>query len=248
MKCFSNTFLPETKPILELYKKHQPIFDLHDVESEIKKALSRNISLKSGGHVIFDQTEAMTTVDVNTGSYVGHRNLEETIYQTNLEATVTIARQLRLRNLGGIIIIDFIDMEEEGHRQQIMQALEQSLARDHARHQIIPMSPLGLVEITRQRTRESLQHILCENCPNCDGSGFIMRAETVCCEVFREIIRQYQQFTFKEILVLAHKDVIELLLDGQSNALAKIAEQIGKKIRLQPEPLYLQDQFDVVLM
>ena len=248
MKCFSNTFLPETEPILELYTKHQPIFDLHGVESEIKKTLSRNISLKSGGHVIFDQTEAMTTVDVNTGSYVGHRNLEETIYRTNLEATVTIARQLRLRNLGGIIIIDFIDMEEEGHRQQIMQALEQSLAHDHARHQITPMSPLGLVEITRQRTRESLQHILCENCPNCDGSGFIMTAETVCCEVFREIIRQYQQFTFNEILILAHKDVIELLLDGQSNALAKIAEQTGKKVRLQPEPLYLQDQFDVVLM
>jgi len=248
MKCFSNTFLPKTAPILELYTKHRPIFDLHGIENEIKKALARDIPLKSGGYVIFDQTEAMTTVDVNTGSYVGHRNLEETIYRTNLEATVTIARQLRLRNLGGIIIIDFIDMEKEKHRQKIMQALEKSLTHDHARHQITPMSPLGLVEITRQRTRESLQHILCGNCPNCDGLGFIMTAETVCCEILREIIKQHQQFTFKEILVLAHKNVIELLLDAQSNALAKIAEQTSKQIRLQPEPLYLQDQFDVILM
>jgi ribonuclease G len=198
--------------------------------------------------VIFDQTEAMTTVDVNTGGYVGHRNLEETIYRTNLEAAVTIARQLRLRNLGGIIIIDFIDMQEEGHRQRVMQALQQSLSHDHARHQITPMSPLGLVEMTRKRTRESLQHILCEDCPNCDGRGFIMTAETVCFEIFREIIRQHRQFTFDEILILAHQNVIELLLDDQSLALADMEEQTGKAIRLQPEALYLQDQFDVVLM
>lgn len=248
MKSFAATFLPEVERKLELYTRRRPIFDLHGTEDEIKKALDRSIPLKSGGYVIFDQTEAMTTVDVNTGGYVGHRNLEETIYRTNLEAAVTIARQLRLRNLGGIIIIDFIDMEEEGHRQRVMQALEQSLARDHARHQITPMSSLGLLEMTRKRTRESLQHILCEDCPNCDGRGFIMTAETVCFEIFREIIRQYRQFTFDEMLVLAHQDVIELMLDEQSNALAELEEQTGRAIRLQPESLYLQDQFDVVLI
>jgi ribonuclease G len=248
MHEFARTFLPTVAPMLELYRRRRPIFDLHSIEDDIRKALERSISLKSGGYLIFDQTEAMTTVDVNTGAYVGHRNLEETIYRTNLEAAVTIARQLRLRNLGGIIIIDFIDMEEPDHRDNVLQLLEQSLASDHARHQITPVSPLGLVEMTRKRTRESLQHILCEDCPTCQGRGFIMTAETVCFEVFREIIRQSRQFEFDEAMVLAHQDVIELLLDEQAPSLATLEEQTGKSIRLQPESLYLQDQFDVVLM
>ena len=164
MKAFAASFLPEIEPMLELYTRRRPIFDLHGVEDEIRKALDRSIPLKSGGYVIFDQTEAMTTVDVNTGGYVGHRNLEETIYRTNLEAAVAIARQLRLRNLGGIVIVDFIDMEEEDHRQRVMEVFERSMTRDHARHQICSVSPLGLIEMTRKRTRESLQNILCESC------------------------------------------------------------------------------------
>jgi ribonuclease G len=245
---FAESFLPPVAPMLELYARRRPIFDLHSIEDEISKALDRSIPLKSGGYIIFDQTEAMTTIDVNTGGYVGHRNLEETIYRTNLEAAVAIARQLRLRNLGGIIIIDFIDMEEVAHRENVLHLLEESMANDHARHQIIPVSPLGLVEMTRKRTRESLQHILCEDCPSCVGRGFILTAETVCFEVFREIIRQSRQFEFDEALVLAHQDVIELLLDEQAPSLAMLEEQTGKSIRLQPEALYLQDQFDVVLM
>ncbi len=248
MRTFAASFLPEIEPMLELYTRRRPIFDLHGIEDEIRKALDRSIPLKSGGYVIFDQTEAMTTVDVNTGGYVGHRNLEETIYRTNLEAAVAIARQLRLRNLGGIIIVDFIDMEEEDHRLRVMEVFEQSMARDHARHQITPVSPLGLVEMTRKRTRESLQNILCESCPNCDGRGFVMTTASVCFEIFREILRQHRQFTFDEVLVLAHQDVIELLLDEEANGLAEIEEQIGKTIRLQPESLYLRDQFDVVLI
>jgi ribonuclease G len=248
MKAFTQSFLPEIEPMLELYKRRRPIFDLHGTEDEIKKALERSISLKSGGYVIIDQTEAMTTIDINTGAFVGHRNLEETIYRTNLEAAVTIARQLRLRNLGGIVIIDFIDMEEEDHRERVLQVLEQSMARDHARHQIMPVSPLGLVEMTRKRTRESLQHILCEDCTSCDGRGFLRTAETVCFEIFREIIRQHRQFDFDKLLVLAHQDVIELLLDEEARGLAEIEEQTGKAIRLQPEALYLQDQFDVILI
>ena len=248
MKAFTQSFLPELEPMLELYKRRRPIFDLHGTEDEIQKALERSISLKSGGYVIFDQTEAMTTIDVNTGAYVGHRNLEETIFRTNLEAAVTIARQLRLRNLGGIVIIDFIDMEEEGHRERVIKVLEQSMARDHARHQITPVSPLGLVEMTRKRTRESLQHVLCTDCASCDGRGFLMTAETVCFEIFREIIRQHRLFEFDGILVLAHQDVIELLLDEEARGLAEIEEQTGKVIRLQPEALYVQDQFDVILV
>lgn len=248
MQDFADTYLPTIAPMLELYSRRRPIFDLHGIEDEIRRSLDRSISLKSGGYLIFDQTEAMTTVDVNTGAYVGHRNLEETIYRTNLEAAVAIARQLRLRNLGGIIIIDFIDMEELGHRENVLQVLEQSMVRDHARHQIMPVSPLGLVEMTRKRTRESLQHILCEDCPSCTGRGFVMTAETVCFEIFRETIRQSRQFEFDGVLVLAHQDVIELLLDEQAPSLAELEEQTGKSIRLQSESLYLQDQFDVVLM
>lgn len=248
MQDFAATFLPDLAPMLELYQRRRPIFDLHSIEEEISKALDRSIALKSGGYVIFDQTEAMTTVDVNTGGYVGHRNLEETIYRTNLEAAVSIARQLRLRNLGGIIIIDFIDMEEEEHRANVLALLEQSMQNDHSRHQIMPLSPLGLVEMTRKRTRESLQHILSEDCPSCDGRGFVLTAETVCFEVFREVNRQSRQFDFDEALVLAHQSVIELLLDEQAPSLAKLEAQTGKSIRLQPETLYTQDQFDVVLM
>jgi len=248
MQEFSATFLPEVEPMLELYQRRRPIFDLHAVEEEISKSLDRSIALKSGGYIIFDQTEAMTTVDINTGGYVGHRNLEETIYRTNLEAAVSIARQLRLRNLGGIIIIDFIDMEEVEHQENVLAMLEKSLERDHSRHQIMPVSPLGLVEMTRKRTRESLQHVLCEECPHCSGRGFVLTAETVCFEVFREVNRQSRQFEFDEAMVLAHQGVIDLLLDEQAPSLAKLEKQTGKTIRLQPETLYMQDQFDVVLM
>jgi len=248
MQEFSANFLPDMAPMPELYRRRRPLFDLHAIEDEISKSLDRNIPLKSGGYIIFDQTEAMTTIDVNTGGYVGHRNLEETIYRTNLEAAVSIARQLRIRNLGGIIIIDFIDMEEEGHRENVLHLLEESLSKDHARHQVTPLSSLGLVEMTRKRTRESLQHMLCEDCPSCDGRGFVLTAESVCLEVFREVIRQSRQFEFDQAMVLAHQNVIDLLLDDQAPSLAKLEGQTGKTIRLQPESLYLQDQFDVVLM
>lgn len=248
MNEFAANFLPDVVPRLVRYKRRRPIFDLHGIEDEIQKGLERKIQLKSGGYLIFDQTEAMTTIDVNTGGYVGHRNLEDTIYRTNLEAAITIARQLRLRNLGGIIIVDFIDMDESEHRDNVLKVLGESMARDHARHQISPLSALGLVEMTRKRTRESLQHILCEDCPTCRGRGFIMSAETVCFEIFREIIRQARQFDFEEALVLAHQDVIEMLLDDHARGLADVQEQTGKSIRLQTEALYLQDQFDVVLV
>jgi ribonuclease G len=245
---FASTFMPDAMPRIELYTEARPLFELHHVEEEIQKALERKVPLKSGGYAIIDQTEAMTTIDINTGAFVGHRNLEETIFRTNLEAAVAIARQLRLRNLGGIIIIDFIDMEESEHRRQVIQALERALAADHVKTNISAVSPLGLVEMTRKRTRESLEHVLCQACPTCEGRGFVKTAETVCYEVFREILRQARQFECQQLMVLAHQDVIERLLDEESAALGELELSTGKPIRLQTEALYAVDQYDVVLM
>ena len=248
MREFATTFMPALGARVERYAGSRPIFDLHAVEEEIQRSLDRKVALKSGGYLIIDQTEALTTIDVNTGAYVGHRNLEETIFRTNLEAAVAIARQLRLRNLGGIVIIDFIDMQEEEHRRQVLQALEKALAADHARTNVSTVSPLGLVEMTRKRTRESLAHQLCAPCVACEGRGYVKTPETVCYEIFREILRQTGQFEFQELLVLAHQDVIERLLDEESAALGELEVLTGKPIRLQTEALYLIDQYDVVLM
>jgi len=248
MQRFAEKLVPEAHNKIEHYPGERPIFDLYGVEDEIQKSLDRKVHLKSGGYLIIDQTEAMTTIDVNTGAFVGHRNLEETIFKTNLEAAQAIARQLRLRNLGGIIIIDFIDMLEEDHRAQVLRALEKALEKDHARTQVCEVSSLGLVEMTRKRTRESLEHVLCETCPTCEGKGYVKSAETVCYEVFREILREARQFDAKQLLVLAAQDVIDLLVDEESNSLAELEDFIGVPIKLQVETLYTQEQFDVVIM
>jgi ribonuclease G len=248
MREFAAAFMPEAASAIELYPGPRPLFDLNGIEEEIAKALDRKVPLKSGGHLVIDQTEAMTTIDVNTGAYVGHRNLEETIFRTNLEAAVSIARQLRLRNLGGIIIIDFIDMRDEPHRRAVLTALERALAGDRAQTHIVSLSPLGLVEMTRKRTRESLEHLLCEPCPSCEGRGFIRTPETVCNEIFREIVRQSRQFASRELLILAHQDVVGRLLDEESATLGELEAQVGRPIRLQVEALYGVDQYDVVLV
>lgn len=245
---FSEMYIPDLAQNIEHYPGERPIFDLHGVEEEIQKALQRKVPLKSGGYLIVDQTEAMTTIDVNTGGFVGSRNLEETIFRTNLEAAQAIARQLRLRNLGGIIILDFIDMTQADHKQQVMKTLEKALEKDYAKTYICDVSPLGLVEMTRKRTRESLEHVLCESCPTCNGRGYLKTAETVCFEVFREILRAVRQFEAKELLVLAAQDVIDRLLDEESDSLAELQQFVAIPIRLQVESLYTQEQFDVVLL
>jgi len=213
-----------------------------------ERARQRRVQLKSGGYLIIDQTEALTTIDVNTGGYVGHRTLEETIFKTNLEAAQTIVRQLRLRNLGGIIIVDFIDMEEAEHQRQVLRALSKGLERDHARTQVSAISSLGLVEITRKRIRESLQHQLCEVCPTCAGRGYLKSAETVCHEVTREILREARQFEFSRLLVLAAQEVVDRALEEEGDGFAELEAFIGKPIEFQAEPLYNPEQFDVVLM
>ncbi|MBB1126567.1 ribonuclease G [Thiospirillum jenense] len=247
-RSFAEKYIPEIVERIEYYDGERPLFDLYGVEDEIHKALHRKVQLKSGGHLVIDQTEAMTTIDVNTGAFVGHRNLEETIFKTNLEAAQAICRQLRLRNLGGIIIIDFIDMTDEEHKRQVLRALEKCLARDHAKTHISEVSALGLVEMTRKRTRESLEHVLCESCPCCGGRGSVKTAETTCYEIFREIMREARQFEVETLLVLASQEVIDRLLDEESGHLAELEEFIGRPIRLQAEALYTQEQYDVVLI
>ena len=245
---FVRKLVPHLSGRVELYNGERPIFDLFSVEDEINRAMSRRVELKSGGYLIVDQTEAMTTIDVNTGGFVDYRNLEETIFKTNLEAAHTIARQLRLRNLGGIIIIDFIDMDDAEHQRQVLRALEKMLERDHAKTNITGVSELGLVEMTRKRTRESLENTLCEPCPTCQGRGTLKTAETVCYEIFREIIREARTYDSNSYLVLASEQVVDKLLDEESDNVAELESAVQKTIRFQVEPRYSQEQFDVVLV
>ncbi len=248
MQLFAGQFMPELAERIEHYPGERPIFDLYGIEDEIQRALKKQVPLKSGGYLIIDQTEAMTTIDVNTGAFLGHRNLEETVYKTNLEAAQAAARQLRLRNLGGIIIIDFIDMTDEEHKRQVLRMLEKSLAHDHAKTTVYEMTQLGLVQMTRKRTVESLERQLCEPCPACEGRGSIKTAETVTYEIFREITRAVRQFEAKKLLVLAAPKVVARILDEESAAVAELEEFIGKTIRFQPEEHYAQEQYDVVLL
>ena len=231
---------------ITLHKGDQPIFDLFGIEDEIAKALEKKVPLKSGGYLIIEQTEAMTTIDVNTGAFVGSRNLEETIYKTNLEAAVSISRQLRLRNLGGIIIIDFIDMEDKEHQNQVLKILDKMLAEDPVKTFISQISDLGLVEMTRKRTRESLQNMLCEPCKCCHGKGKIKTAETVCYEIFREILRSAKTYNANKYMVLGSESVIDRLLDEESNTVADLEDVVNKPIKFQVEPIYHQEQFDVI--
>lgn len=221
---------------------------MYDTENEIQRSLDRKVELKSGGYLIIDQTEAMTTVDINTGAFVGSRNLEETIFNTNVEATQAIARQLRLRNLGGIIIIDFIDMLEDEHRRRVLQSLELALSKDRVKTNINGFTQLGLVEMTRKRTRESIEHVLCSGCPTCKGRGTVKTVETVCYEVLREITRVNRAYDADKFVVYAAVAVAEALQGDESHALAELEVFIGKQVKIQAEPLYSQEQFDVVMM
>ena len=248
LAAFAAEYTPQVLPLLEHYSGDRPLFELYSVEEEIQKALARRVDLKSGGYLIIDQTEAMTTVDVNTGGFVGARNFDDTIFKTNLEASQAIARQLRLRNLGGIIIIDFIDMENVEHREMVLEEFRKALSRDHTKMSINGFTALGLVEMTRKRTRESLAHLLCEPCPTCSGRGEVKTARTVCYEILRELLREARQFNAREFRVLAAPNVIDLFLDEESQSLAMLSDFIGKKVSLHAEGSYTQEQYDIVLL
>jgi len=248
LAAFAESYTPNVRAKLEHYTGDRPLFDLYNVEPEIEKALSRRVDLKSGGYLIVDQTEAMTTIDVNTGGFVGSRNFDDTIFKTNLEAAQAIARQLRLRNLGGIIIVDFIDMQSEEHRAAVLEEFRRALARDRTRMSVNGFTALGLVEMTRKRTRESLAHVLCQPCPTCDGRGEVKTAHTVCYEILREILREARAFNAREYRVLASQPVIDLFHEEESASVAMLSDFIGKPISMQVESSYSQEQFDIVLM
>ncbi|MFK7975011.1 MAG: ribonuclease G [Halioglobus sp.] len=248
VQAFCTEYVPEVSELLDAYQGERPLFDRYGVEDELQRALQRKVDLKSGGYLIIDQTEAMTTIDVNTGSFVGRKNQADTILKTNLEAATSLARQLRLRNLGGIIIVDFIDMVSAEHRRQVQRTLEKAMLRDPARNQITGVSELGLIEMTRKRTRESLSRTLCEDCPVCEGRGVLKTAETVCYEIFREIMRDAQAYENDTLMVLAAQPVVDRLLDEESNHLADLEEFVGKTISFRAESSYSQEQFDIILL
>ncbi len=248
LSSFAKEFTPNVVPLLNHYLGERPLFDLYGVENEIQKALARRVDLKSGGYLIIDQNEAMTTIDVNTGGFVGLRNFDDTVFKTNLEATQTIARQLRLRNLGGIIITDFIDMENEEHKAAVLAEFNKALASDRTRLTVNGFTALGLVEMTRKRTRESLAHVLCEQCPTCGGRGEVKTAHTVCYEILRELLREARLFNAREFRILGNVAVIDIFLDEESQGLAMLSDFIGKPISLQAEPSYSQEQYDIVLL
>ena len=248
LKEFAEKYTPKALPVLEHYSGERPLFDLFAVEEEIEKALARRVDLKSGGYLIIDQTEALTTVDVNTGGFVSGRSFDDTIFKTNLEAAQSIARQLRLRNLGGIIIVDFIDMESAEHRSAVLDEFRKALSRDHTKMTVNGFTSLGLVEMTRKRTRESLAHLLCESCPTCTGRGEVKTARTVAYEILRELLREARQFNAREFRVLAAPNVIDLFLEEESQSLAMLSDFIDKTVSLHPEASYGQEQFDIVLL
>jgi ribonuclease G len=253
LQAFATQYVPKILSKVAHYGGERPLFDLYQIDDEIERALGRRVDLKSGGYLIIDQTEAMTTVDVNTGGFVGTRNFDDTIFKTNLEAAQAIARQLRLRNLGGIIVVDFIDMMTAEHRDSVLTEFRKALSRDRTRVTVNGFTQLGLVELTRKRTRESLAHILCEPCPTCKGRGEIKTARTVCYEVLREILREARQFghdgtTVREFRILASQTVVDLFLEEESQSLAMLSDFVGKPISMQVENVYHQEQFDIVLM
>ena len=248
MQAFAERYTRQSLSVLEHYAGERPLLDLFAAEDEIERALERRVDLKSGGYVIIDQTEALTTVDVNTGGFVSGRSFDDTIFKTNLEATQAIARQLRLRNLGGIIIVDFIDMDNDEHKNAVLAELRKGLSRDRTRITVNGFTQLGLVEMTRKRTRESLAHVLCEPCPTCTGRGEIKSAQTVCYEILREVMRSARQFDAKEFRILASQTVIDRFLDEESQSMTMLEDFIKKPISLSVESSYTQEQYDVILV
>ncbi len=245
---FAERFVPAALERLKLYEGELPLFDLYGVEDEIERALKRRVDLKSGGYLVFDQTEAMTTIDVNTGGYVGKRDFSDTVFKTNLEAAQTIARQLRLRNLGGIIIIDFIDMATDEHREAVLNELKRAIASDRTKMTVSNFTELGLVEMTRKRTRESLAHVLCEPCPMCEGRGEVRTARTVCYAIMREIVRLSKQYReTKEFRIVASRSVVDLFMEEEAPALMLLQSCVEKPVLLELESGYSQEQYDVIL-
>ncbi len=243
---FVENYMPRMRCTVDLYEDRTPIFDVFGIEMELDKALKRRVWLKSGGYIVIETTEALTAVDVNTGKFVGKRNLEDTILKTNLEAAKEIAYQLRLRNIGGIIIIDFIDMEKESNRELVYQTLESALGKDRAKSNISKISELGLVEMTRKRTRESLTQLLGEPCPTCEGLGYVKSKTTVCYDIYREIERVSSDLGGKTVMVDVNPEVAEMLCEEERAGIERLERALGKRIVVQGIPRFHQEEFEIV--
>ncbi len=248
MKKFARRFMPEVAKRLYYYPGERPIFDVYGVENEIERALQRRVPLRSGGHIVIDQTEALIAIDVNSGSFVGSRNMEETSFKTNLEAVHEIVHQLRLRNLGGIIVVDFIDMQEEENRARLMEVLHEALKRDKCKTHIAPLSSLGLVEMARKRTRDSLGRMLLDSCSRCDGTGQIKSHLTICYQLFRAVVAEGRAYPCEKLLVIAHPQLIDLMLGEQSEWVARLEEFLGKEILLKSDSGFAPDHYEVALI
>ena len=242
---FLGTYMPKPQYTIELHSTHEPLFDAYGLEVEISRALGRKVWLKSGGYIIIEQTEALTAVDVNTGRFVGKRNLEDTILKTNQEAVKEVAYQLRLRNIGGLIIIDFIDMEKEAHREQIHSSLEEALKNDKSKTNILKISELGLVEMTRKRVRESIGRTLCEPCPYCEGTGYIKSRTTMVFEVFRKLKREMRDLPGYRVNLQVHPDVAALLYDEESAVIDELEKHYEKQITIIARPNFHIEQFEI---
>jgi ribonuclease G len=248
MKSFLSRFVANPKPVLEHYRGTLPIFDHFGIESTIDDNLGKKVSLKSGGYLIVDQSEALTAVDVNTGRYVGKRDLEETVLKTNLEAVKEIVNQLRFRNIGGLIIIDLIDMENTANREKVYRALRDALRQDKAKTNILKISELGLVEMTRKRTRENLVQMLCEPCGYCEGRGYVLSSESVAYKVLREIRKDLPRFCGRQIAVTVNPQVAEVLLGPAHQAQIELSQELGREIEIRARPGLHQEQFEVVAL
>jgi len=244
---FLDTFMPGHHFQVEKYQQDEPIFDAFGLEVEIARALGRKVWLKSGGYIIIEQTEALTAIDVNTGRFVGKHNLEDTILKTNLEAVREIAFQLRLRNIGGLIIIDFIDMEKEAHREKVHGALEETLKNDKAKTNILKISELGLVEMTRKRVRESIGRTLCEGCPYCDGKGYVKSRTTTAYEIFRELQREMRNAPGYRMTLMVHPDVAALLYDEERHGVEELEKRYEKQIAINARPGFHIEQFEIIV-
>jgi ribonuclease G len=245
IRSFIERFLPERADAVTLYDGELPLFDAHGIEMEINRALERRVWLKSGGYIIIDQTEALTAIDVNTGRYVGRRNFEDTILKTNLEAVKEIVYQLRLRNIGGLIIIDFIDMANPQNRDRVYQTLEDELKKDKTKTTILKMSELGLVEMTRKRARENLNQVLCEACPYCEGKGYLKSRGTVCYDIFREIRRNREGLGGRRVYLFVNPEVADLLFDEERDGVEELERELELKIEITVNNSFHQEQFEV---
>ncbi|MDQ7004885.1 MAG: Rne/Rng family ribonuclease [Ghiorsea sp.] len=247
MKAFAKKFMPEVEGRLYYYPGSRPIFDVYGVEEEVNRALLRKVNLKSGGSIVIDQAEALIAIDVNSGSSVSSRNLEETSFKTNLEAVHEVVHQLRLRNLGGIIVIDFIDMEDKDNQAKVMEVLEEALTRDKVKSKAHPFTALGLVQLTRKRTRDSLGRMLQMECEHCSSTGLTKSMQTVCYQLFREVVAEARAYPSEKLLVIAHPKLIDLMLGEENEMVVQLETFLGKQISFKHDEQFATDRYEVVL-